>query len=124
MPHMPPFVCPPIPFAGKQAGGVLPLGLGMPPSSLAPLAHTQGRGCAAPVSVWPPVHMSPLCAPPEGALLGLRLPSHPACNVEGRGCCLRLGAPPPQLAYHPCRNPGGRVCAWPLYVQMGVGRKG
>ncbi len=44
VPCMPPFARPPIPFAGKQAGGVPPLGLGAPPGSLAPLAHTQGRG--------------------------------------------------------------------------------
>src|SRR6266702_1490624 len=113
---MPPFARPPIPFAGKQAGGVPPLGLGVPPGSLAPLAHTRGRGGVAPVSVRPPIRMSPLRAPPEGALPGLRLPGRPARNAEGRGRCLGLGAPP-WLAYRPCRNLGGRVCARPLYVQ-------
>src|SRR6266702_3824280 len=103
---MPPFARLPIPFAGKQAGGVPPLGLGAPPGLLAPLAHTRGRGGAAPVSTRPPVRMLPLRAPPEGALPGLRLPGRPARNAEGRGRRLGLGAPP-RLAYRPGRNPGG-----------------
>src|SRR6266702_3166113 len=115
---MPPFACPPIPFAGKQVGGVPPLGLGAPPGSLAPLAHTWGRGCAAPVSVQPPVHMSPLRAPPKAALPGVCLPGHPARNAEGRGCHLGLGAPP-RLTYHPCRNLGGGGFAAPLCADRG-----
>src|SRR6266702_1937910 len=109
---MPLFACPPIPFADKQAGGVPPLGLGAPPGSLAPLAHTRGRGSAAPVSVRPPVRMSPLRAAPEGALPGLCLPSRPARNAEGRGRRLGLGAPPPPPApSSPAAGPRGGAVA-------------
>src|SRR6266702_616926 len=120
---MPPFARPPLPFAGKQAGGVPPLGLGAPPGSLAPLAHTRGRGGAAPVSARPPVRMLPLRAPPEGALPGLRLPGRPARNAEGRGRRLGLGAPP-RLAYRPRRNLGGGFARSPFVCRRGRGAKG
>ncbi len=62
VPRMPPFVHPPIPFIGKQVGGVPPLGLGAPPGLLAPLAHTWGRGgpllclCSLPFACHPCMH--------------------------------------------------------------------